>query len=74
MTDQSADEREIQQFFHWRMGLRFAVQSLMFGIMVHAMVTVNITHQVGNELKPNLSVHNRQYGGIKVDHFRVEKR
>ena len=26
--DQSADEREIQQFFHWRMGLRFAVQNL----------------------------------------------
>ena len=32
------------------------------------------SHQVGNELKPNLSVHNWQYGGIKVDHFRVEKR
>ena len=32
------------------------------------------THQVGNKLKPNLSVHNWQYGGIKVDHFRVEKR
>ena len=30
-------------------------------------------HQVGNELKPNLSVHNWQYRGIKVDHFRVEK-
>ena len=26
--DQSADEREIQQFFHWRMGLRFANQNL----------------------------------------------
>ena len=26
--DQSADEREIQQFFHWRMGLRFPVKNL----------------------------------------------
>ena len=34
----------------------------------------SITHQVGNELKPNLTVHNRQYGVIKVDHFGVEKR
>ena len=44
-------------------------------IETHMLLSIKTkSHQVGNELKPNLSVHNWQYGVIKVDHFGVEKR
>ena len=46
----------------------FQCQNYTFFTLIHK------SHQVGNELKPNLSVHNWQYGGIKADHFGVEKR
>ena len=46
----------------------------IMGFWQYTAANLNPSHQVGNELKPNLSVHNWQYGVIKVDHFVVEKR
>ena len=34
----------------------------------------DIPHQGGIKFKPELRVHNQDYGGLKVDHFVVEKR
>ena len=33
-----------------------------------------LTHQGGIKFKPELRVRNQDYGGMKVDHFVVEKR
>ena len=34
----------------------------------------HIAHQGGIKFKPELRVRNQDYGGMKVDHFVVEKR
>ena len=39
----------------------------------HALL-VDTSHQGGIKFKPELRVRNQDYGGMKVDHFVVEKR
>ena len=35
---------------------------------------IDTAHQGGIKFKPELRVRNQDYGGMKVDHFVVEKR
>ena len=60
-----------QESFRYNLKLRYLC---MYPLLITERPQSCLPHQGGIKFKPELRVLNQDYGGMKVDHFVVEKR